>query len=400
MVFVLAFGIVGAMVASRRPENPIGWLMCLAAMAYAVGGATITYAESFDVHDSSPGALATFAMWVSSWVWIVGIGPVATFVLLLFPNGQAAVAALATGGPGAGGGLALMVLGIAFTPGRFEDLAVENPVGIPGAQVAANVGLAVLVGSALASIASLVFRYRRARRDERQQLKWLTWAAGIVGVALLSLPVVEIVADFDTTELSNVVVTCSVAAVPLAIGAAILRRGLYDVDVVINRTLVYGALTATLAATYLGMVLLLQLALSPLTEESDLAIAGSTLAVAALVRPARRRIQELVDRRFFRRRYDAARTLEGFASALRDEIDFDSLGGELRRVARGHNASRFTSRSGSRGRVGERARRRLARLVAVRAWRRPHRRRRCVLAALNCFAAAGRRLQRHSSTSC
>jgi hypothetical protein len=190
----------------------------------------------------------------------------------------------------------------------------------------------VLIGATMASIASLVFRYRHGRYDERQQLKWLTYAAGLVGLTAIALAVVEATVSWDTTELSNSVVSGSLATVPLAIGVAILRYGLYDVDLVINRTLVYGALTATLAAAYLGTVLLLQLALSPLTEQSDLAIAGSTLAVAALFRPARRRIQELVDRRFFRHKYDAALTLERFGARLRDEVDLDALGGDLRRV--------------------------------------------------------------------
>jgi hypothetical protein len=311
-VFALSFATVGALVASRRRENPIGWIMCAAGLAYAIGGASVTYAESTLAGDED--VLVTVADWVAGWVWMLGIGPAATFLLLLFPSGRLPSPRWRPVARVAAGALALMVVGIAS-----------------GIDLAAAVGSALLLLSALACVASLVVRFRRARGVERRQLKWLTYAAAVAGLVLLLI----IVADSTTgvsDELSNTLVSVSVAALPVSMGIAILRHGLFDIDVVINRTLVYGALTAALIAAYVAGVLLLQVALSPLTEESDLAIAGSTLAVAALFRPARARIQAIVDRRFFRRRYDAARTLEGFGARLRDEVELEALVGELRGV--------------------------------------------------------------------
>ena len=325
VVFILAFATVGALVASRQPRNPLGWLLLGAGLAYAIGGLTISQHEN---HGPAP----ALVIWVSTWVWMAGIGPVATFGLLLFPDGRLpsrrwrAVAWLA------GAANALIIAGIALQPGRFEDDTIENPLGLaaaPGLPDAMGVaGGAALAVALVCSIASLFARFRRARSVERQQLKWLTYAGVLVGVALGVVFAIEAVVVQEALAISNTIVTLALAGVPVAMGIAILRHRLYDIDVVINRTLVYGALTATLAATYLGSVLLIGLALG----QSGLAVAVSTLAVAGVFRPARARIQAAVDRRFYRRRYDAARTLEAFGGRLREELDLEALGEDLRGV--------------------------------------------------------------------
>jgi hypothetical protein len=323
--FVGAFATMGALVASRQPRNPIGWILLAGGAAYTIGGLTITQTES-------EGGAPALVHWLSTWVWMAGIGPIATFGLLLFPDGHlpsprwrafawfAAAAVVVTGAV------------IAFKPGPFEDDTVVNPLGIDAPPVVVdlleNVSPIALALAILGSIASLFVRFRRARNVERQQLKWLSYTGALVGVALIVAVIIESIAGERAVDLTNTIISVSLAFVPVAMGVAILRHRLYDIDVVINRTLVYGALTATLGGAYLGTVLLVGLAVG----ESGFAVAVSTLAVAALFRPARARIQGAVDRRFYRRRYDAALTLEAFGARLRDELDLETLGADLRDV--------------------------------------------------------------------
>jgi hypothetical protein len=321
-VFVLAFATVGALVATRRPRNPIGWILLGAAVSYTLGGLSVSRGGE------GPPALE----WLSTWIWLAGIGPAATFGLLLFPDGRLPSPRWRGLGWLAGAANVLVISGLALAPGRFEGTAIDNPVGLeaaawlPGAME--GIGAAALAIALAGSIASVIVRFRRARDVERQQLKWLAYAGALVGFALAFAAVLEVVILERAVELTNVIVSLALAAVPVAMGIAILRHRLYDIDLVIRRTLVYGALTGTLGATYLGSVLLVGLA----AGESDLAIAVSTLAVAALFGPARARIQGAVDRRFYRRRYDAARTLEAFGARLRHELDLEALAADLRGV--------------------------------------------------------------------
>jgi hypothetical protein len=216
-----------------------------------------------------------------------------------------------------------------LNPGPVADFPqVMNPYGVDTPLLEPLEGLAalLLVIGLVGSSVSLVLRFRRATGEQRQQIKWLALAGA---VAAATIPIATAGYDLWGERATNIASMISVLGLPVATGVAILRYRLYDIDVVINRTLVYGALTATLLGVYLGTVLVLQLALSGVTEGSGLAVAGSTLAVAALFRPARRRIQGIVDRRFFRRKYDAALTLERFGTRLRDEVDLDTLGSEL-----------------------------------------------------------------------
>ncbi len=335
ILFIVVFATTGAMVASRVPANPIGWLLCLAALAFTIGGVCVAISEQA-VRTGQDGFQVAAAAWVGTFVWMLGVGPAATFVLLLFPDGRLPSRRWRPVGWLAATALVLICFGVALAPGRIEDTAVSNPVGIPGAgpflEVVAGVGLGLILLSILASCASLVVRYRRSAVEQRQQLKWLAWSLPVVLAWLIASIVVGTDGGETAVDISNALATMGLAVVPVSIGMAILRHRLYDIDVVIKRTLVYGVLTALLLGTYLGSVLVLRLLLGPLTGRSDLAVAVSTLAVAALFRPVRARVQALVDRRFYRRRYDAARTLEGFAGRLRHELDLETLGTDLRGV--------------------------------------------------------------------
>ena len=208
---------------------------------------------------------------------------------------------------------------------------LTNPYGVDSPLIDALQGLSwlLLLIAIVGSVASLIARFRRARGEQRQQIKWLAFAGAVAGTFVI---VFTVLYDVVGEAVANAAIMLGVLSIPLAAGMAILRYRLYDIDVVINRTLVYGALTAILAAAYLGCVLLLQLLLGGITGDSSLAVAGSTLAVAALFRPARDAHPGRVDRRFYRRKYDAQRTLEAFSARLRDQVDLGTLNAELSSV--------------------------------------------------------------------
>ena len=229
----------------------------------------------------------------------------------------------------------MAVVSTALAPGPLKTADfpwIDNPVGVAGLGLGtvAQLSLLVSLAGALVAVASLVVRYRRSRGVERLQLRWVA-AAGCVLVLSVG-PGSALASAWISEGAGWAAILFGLLTMAGAVGVALLRYRLYDIDVVVNRALVYGALTATLAGIYLGTVLLLQLALNGVTGDSGLAVAASALAVAALFRPARARIQELVDRRFYRRKYDAGLTLAAFSAHLRDEVALDTVAAELRSV--------------------------------------------------------------------
>jgi hypothetical protein len=344
LALVLSFPLIGALLAARVPRNPIGWLFIVTGLGLSAGVAAESYAaHALKAAPPLPGGI--WAAWISQWSWVVWITAV-PLTLLLFPDGglpsrrwRPVAAAILTFA-------AFQAFADAFRPTRFdsEELAgFVNPLGLEWMSPIADVAAAfqpVLGLGFVAAAVSVIARVRRARGLERQQLKWFGYAAGIVAVAvavLLMVGLVEWLVGRPLAAISDLAwfgFLTSFNALPIAAAVAILRYRLYDIDVLINRTLVYGALSAVLLLLYAGSVVALQVVLSTFTAGSQLAVAGSTLAVVALVQPLRRRIQEAVDRRFYRRRYDAQRTLEGFGLRLRDEIDIDALSAELVGVVR------------------------------------------------------------------
>jgi hypothetical protein len=326
-IFALAFVLVGALLAVRRPANAVGALMLAIGVLMTVMVASGQYAGYVLLRDPSL-PLGIETAWLGSWIYIPALG-LMVVLLLVFPLGRVERAwrwplraCLA--------GTGVATVAQALLPGPMDGFGeLANPFGIEAAesplQLAVATGGAVVGLTLIVAVIGVFVRLRRARGDERQQLKWFAYAAGLLVVCQLPnvLPL-----GLDSSLLGLVLVVVALTAVPVAVAVAVLKYRLYDIDVVINRTLVYAGLTATLGGTYLALVLLVSLAVG----ESGLATAVSTLGVAALFRPARARIQGVVDRRFYRRRYDATLTLEAFGARLRDELDLDSLGADLRGV--------------------------------------------------------------------
>jgi hypothetical protein len=329
LLAIVVAATVGAVLASRRPHHPVGWLLLAVGLSVTGSGVADGYARYGLV--ARPGALPA-ARWVATYspaTTIVGLSLVG-FVLLLTPTGSlpsprwrwwARVAAAAP---------VIFIVALTVGPGLvippYES--VIDPVTIPplagAVEVAIVVGFAGTVGGLVVGAGSLMVRFRHARGVERQQLRWLALAAAVIGVGVA---VFGVAMTLGATAVLLFAAGVCLVVLPLATGAAILRYRLYDLDRIISRTIAYGLLTMLLGGGYAAVVLGLGQLLG--RRQSSLVVAGATLAVAAVFQPARRRVQGLVDRRFNRRRYDAAQTIQGFSARLRQQVDLDTLTSEL-----------------------------------------------------------------------
>jgi hypothetical protein len=318
---------VGAVVASRRPRHPVGWLLLAIGLAVALSGLVEAYAKYGLIirPGSLPGAryLVGFAVLSFTLIWVSCAG----FVLLLTPTGSLPSPRWRWWARLAGAAPVVGVLAAAVQPDPLAPDWHGNPLAVPALYrllvVPGVAAIVVVLASVLVGAVSLLLRFRRARGVERQQLRWLTLAAALAG-SLLLVTVVAGGLGLDPVVLASI--SLCVALLPLATAAAILRYRLYDLDRVISRTVAYGLLTVLLGSGYAAVVLGLGRLVG---QDSSLVVAAATLAVAAVFQPARRRVQRLVDRRFNRRRYDAAGTVEAFAARLRHQVDLGALHGEL-----------------------------------------------------------------------
>ena len=319
VVFIGAFATVGALLAWKRPGNPIGWL--LSAIGLVTAGAVFGV---FLAHFPRTHALAA---WLG-FMYLLSFG-LCVFVVLLFPSGHLPSRRWRPVSWGAGAGVAGWVLGCAFAPTIITvSPATRNPVGVSGSaggifKLMALGGAGLIAVTGLAAVVSLAFRYRRAGTVERAQLKWLVCAAAVIVVAGLASALIA------STNLQNAVSSGAIALVPVAIGIAVLRYRLYDIDRIISRTVAYAIITGLLVGVYAGLVLL---ATEVVGLRTPVAVAAATLAAAALFSPLRRRVQRTVDRRFNRARYDAEATVAAFAARLKDAVDLDTVRDDLASV--------------------------------------------------------------------
>jgi hypothetical protein len=334
----VSFSVVGALIASQRPKNPIGWIFLADGFCYGLLSAADQYAIYALL--TNPGALplGAEASWLGQWIWAPGLGLSLVFLPLLFPDGHPPSHRWRPVGWFGGLAIGLTVVSstILLWPERGPALVTGDESPSHVVQVLVDfIALPMLFVAGLGAVISLVVRFRRARGDERQQIKWFASAAALSLVWLL------VFGQASLRGLPEAIVALSsllvIPSIPIATGIAILRYRLYDIDRIINRTLVYGALTATLALVYFGGIAATEAIFRALTgqvEQPQLAIVVSTLVIAALFNPLRRRIQSFIDRRFYRSKYDAAKTLQAFSAKLRDETDLDALSDDLVGVVR------------------------------------------------------------------
>jgi hypothetical protein len=337
----LSFPVVGALIISRQPDNRIGWIMLATGFVWTLIAVLAAYAY-YGLHH--PGSLPRpdIVQAVAEPLWVPAVGLMGTFLILMFPDGRLpsprwrpwarfctfTLVALY---------LLTLIAPVSFAESGYPD--VQNPLGIQALKPIINTGfyLVLLLPIAMVGCAvGLVQRFRRSRGEERLQMKWFVGAAGLAATSYFVALMTAFILSFRGEApawIEQLILTFFL--IPIAIGVAILKYRLYDIDVIINRALVYGALTGTLSIFYFLIVTVLQNVLRPFSGQSQIAVAGSTLAVAALFRPARVRIQELIDRRFYRRKYDAERTLDAFSTRLKDEMDLDALTEELVAVVGG-----------------------------------------------------------------
>ena len=340
VVFLVGSGtfmVIGSLLVAKRPTNPISWIMATIALLAAICSAGGTYAAYVMTTRDHPNTLAVVGAWVQAWYWYVLLALAFVYLPLLFPDGRlpsrrwlpvAIVPGIATMG--------MVVLG-ALTETLHDsvlDYTIDNPIGIEGLAFVEDLPifglLTVLFGVGIFGAAgSVIVRFRRSRGIERQQMKWFVFAVAL----FLTFPLEGYLPDI----VDDVLFGLTVIAIPTAVGIAVLRYRLYEIDLIINRTLVYGTLTVMLAALYFGGVTAGQAVFQTLTGQEklpQLTVVASTLVIAALFIPLRRRIQSFIDRRFYRKKYDARKALEGFSTKLRDETDLDALNDELVGVVR------------------------------------------------------------------
>ncbi len=331
LIAFYAFPLVGALIASRRPDNAIGWLFLALGLVFGATNIASSYADH--ALFARPGTLpgGAWAAWAVSWLdplFFAGV----ILLLLLFPTGQLASPRWRIAAWMLWLGATTSLLVTAVRPGViFEDtLPVENPAavhGIGGLLGALDAVATVLfVGSAVLAVVGVVRRFRASRGPERLQFRWFAAAASLLLISFLTLLFVSLGLP---TAVAEALIGLAIAGIAVSVGVAVLRYRLYEIDRIISRTLVYATVTVVLGGAYVGLVLVGQALFSSLAGGSNLAIAASTLVVATLFLPVRSRVQRFVDRRFYRRRYDAQRTMQSFGTRLREHVDLETLGVEL-----------------------------------------------------------------------